>query len=288
MRVDLGLAHDFDDDDDDDAGGISAFDRSETLGDEGVEASEACPAAPGEGNRCSRAGNIEMRPLGPEILGSTVDALCRMLVPGDFSSLSDAAAVAKAGPRRHHLVLRLCGKVLASLAPPPSTSPDQDFGNPNVNMNAHVNLRQSAATAATGALPTIDEQRRTGGMEEGDGRGNLALDDPEAKGSASFARREAAAASDGMALRKASGQRETVLRRIGEAHSAAAAMVLRGLGGAEGASCVVVFEEEVRWKWRQVGGCSEASMICYCERSKHKTTTCKFALLYLSEVPVDQ
>ena len=99
------------------------FSSSETLGEEGVEASEACPTAPGEGNRCSRAENVEMRPLGPELLGSTVDALCRMLAPGDFTSFSDAAAVAKARPRRHHLVLRLYGKVLASLArllrPPP-------------------------------------------------------------------------------------------------------------------------------------------------------------------------
>ena len=67
-------------------------------------------------DRCSRAGNVYMRPLGPEILGSTMDALCRMLAPGDFPSFSDAVAVAKASPRRHHLVLRLCGKVLASLA----------------------------------------------------------------------------------------------------------------------------------------------------------------------------
>ena len=117
-----------------------------------------------------------MRPIDPEILGSNVDALCRILAPGDFSSISDAAAVAKASPRRHHLVLRFCGKVLASLAPPPSTSPDQDFGNLNVTMNDHVTIRQSAATAATEALPTIDEQRCTGGMEEGDIRRNLALD----------------------------------------------------------------------------------------------------------------
>ena len=222
-----------------------------------------------------------------DILGSIVDALCRMLAPGDFSSFSDAAPVSKASPRRHHLVLRRCGKVLASLAPPPSTSSDQDFGNLNVTMNAHVNMRQSAATAATRALPTIDEQRCTGGMEEGDKRRKLALDDPEAKGSASFARREAAVVSDRRALRKASGQRETVLRRIDEAHSAVAAMVLRGLGGAEGASCVVVFEEEVRWRWRQKEGCSEASMI-YCKRNKHETILAKFTLLYLPEVPVDQ
>ena len=154
-------------------------------------------------------------------------------------------------------------------------------------MNAHVNIRQSAATAATRALPTIDEQRCTGGMEEGDMKRNLALDDPEAKGSASFARREAAVVSDGRELRKVSGQRETVLRRIDEAHSAAAAMVLRGLGGAEGASCVFVFEEEVMWRWRQIGGCSEASMIYY-KRSKHKAILGKFTLLYLPEVPVDQ
>ena len=217
----------------------------------------------------------------------TVDALCRMLAPDDFSSISDAAAVAEASSRRHHLVLRLCGKVLASLVPPPSTSPDQDFGKLNVTMNAHVDLRQSAATVATEALPTIDEQRCTGGMEEGYMRRNLALDDPELKGSTSFARREAAAASNGRALRKANGQRETVSRRIDEAHSAAA-MVLRGLGGAEGALCVVIFEGEVGWRWRQIEGYSEASMIGYCERSKHKTILGKFTLIYLPEVPVDQ
>ena len=155
-------------------------------------------------------------------------------------------------------------------------------------MNANVNLRQLAATAATGALPTTDEERCTGGMEEGGVRRNLALDDPEAKDSASFARREAAAASDGRALRKASGQRETVLRRIDESQSMAAATVLRGLGGAEGASCVVVFEQGVRWRWRQIEGCSKASTICYCERSKHKTILVIFTLLYLPEVPVDQ
>ena len=155
-------------------------------------------------------------------------------------------------------------------------------------MNANVNLRQLAATAATGALPTTDEERCTGGMEEGGVRRNLALDDPEAKDSASFARREAAAASDGRALRKASGQRETVLRRIDESQSVAAATVLRGLGGAEGASCVVVFEQGVRWRWRQIEGCSKASTICYCERSKHKTILGIFTLLYLPEVPVDQ
>ena len=241
-----------------------------------------------DGNRCSRAGNVEIRPLGPEILGSTVDALCRMLLaPGHFSSFSDAAAVAKTSPQRQHLVLRLCGKVLASLAPPPSTSPDQDFGTLNATMDAHVNLRQSAGTAATGALPTIDEQRCTGGMEEGDMRRNLALDDLEGKYSASFARRETAAGSGG-ALRKASGQRGTVLKRIDETHSATAATALRGLGGAEGASCVVVFEKEVRWRWRKMEGCSEASMICYCERSKHKTTLGKLTLNYLPEVLVDQ
>ena len=65
-------------------------------------------------------------------------------------------------------------------------------------------------------------------------------------------------------------------------------MVLRELGGAEGALCVVVFEEEVRWRWRQIEGYSEASMICYCERSKHKTILGKFTLIYLPEVPVDQ
>ena len=158
-----------------------------------------------------------------------------------------------------------------------------------MTMNANVNLKQSAATAATGALPTIDEQRCAGGMEEGGMKRNLALGDPEAKDSASFARREAAAASDERALRKASGQRETVLRlrRIDEAHSAAAATVMRGLGGEEAALCVVVFEEEVRWRWRQIDTCIEASIICYCERRKHKTTLGKLTLLYLPEAPVD-
>ena len=118
-------------------------------------------------------------------------------------------------------------------------------------------------------------------------RRKLALDDPEAKGSASFARREAAVVSDRRALRKASGQRETVLKRIDEAHLAAAAKVLRGLGGEEGASRVVVFEEGVRWRWNQIEGWSESSMI-YCKRSKHETILGKFTLLYLPEVPVDQ
>lgn len=155
-------------------------------------------------------------PLRPEILESTVDALCHMLTPGDLSPSHDLTVSATGsesgaaasydrsrprpvgGPRRHHLVIRLCGKVLESLAPPPPPSSSS--------------LDDVSSSKAS-------ERESIGGRAE----------------------------EKGFAERKASELRARVLRQIGKAHSAAAALVLTGVGETESACCIVVFEEEVKY-----------------------------------------
>lgn len=221
-------------------------------------------------------------------------------------------------PRRHHLVLRLCGKVLASLAPSapratladggqrplaadklssgwamgavmePVEEGDEEEAVPAAACTAADPVVPAAAAApspvAIGdafdertSLPLIprsspakpeaapasdsdsvtdsivdqerreeyDEERSGTVADEGHARCVLDTGDPECvvngEGEATVALGEGAESRG----REGGGRRETVLRRIGDAHAAAAAAVLEGMGDAEGAS-IVAFEEEVR------------------------------------------
>lgn len=157
-------------------------------------------------------------------------------------------------PRRHHLVLRLCGKVLASLAPPqpPPPTADSSFspaggvggggGSGGVG-NAAVPQREGeqepSAEGSHGEVLAGGGEGAGGkvcvhsGSEGVSGREEVGVEEAERLYSG-----EAGAGAGG-------GRRDAVLRRIGAAHSAAAEVVLRGMGDAESAS-IVAFEEEVR------------------------------------------
>ncbi|CAM9765911.1 unnamed protein product [Ectocarpus sp. 4 AP-2014] len=147
-------------------------------------------------------------------------------------------------PRRHHLVLRLCGKVLASLAPPPpppSPSSGGADGDP-----------ATATPSPRGEVPPLPEPgtpSASGDTEDAAGTAagmpvNSVADGGE--GGSALARREEGGAGGG------GGRRDAMLRRIGDAHAAAAAAVLRGMGAAEGAA-IVAFEEEIREWSKRVG-----------------------------------
>lgn len=235
MRDDLGLSQNSAEGG---AGGPPVFDDGTST--EGFEDGDAYSSSPGIEDDFSHheedaLSSAAREPLCPEILESTVDALCHMLTPGDPSpsrdvtsstTVSESGAATSydcsrprpvAGPRRHHLVIRLCGKVLESLAPPPlPSSPSLAGANDDIST-----LKASNRESIEGA------SGRAGSAEEKE-----------------------------VAERKASELRATVLRQIGKAHSAAAALVLTGVGETEGASCIVVFEEEVKCSvvWKVVLG----------------------------------
>lgn len=252
-----------------------------------------------------------MRPLDPEILEVAVDALCFLLAPGGApssgTSVVKAKAVAAGGgavkrrghrasvppisslsfvppvaarPRRHHLVLRLCGKVLASLAPrasvaaatvaPPwpatdavvhpaaavstkSDVPETQGGSAGVVADAVVGSRPSA-TAAIGVSAAASRIQENGAVSAGVlSRPSLSDQGPPGpvtatrmgkKDDADGAKDHGRVSNDAKDS-EINCRRETVLRRIGDAHAAAAEAVLNGMGDAEGAS-IVAFEEEVR------------------------------------------
>lgn len=224
-------------------------------------------------------------------------------------------------PRRHHLVLRLCGKVLASLAPSapretladggrrplaadglPSGWPmgavmepveegDEDEAMPAAACTAADPVVPAAASPASTPAPAaigdafddqtslpliprssqakpeaapasdsdsatdsiVDQERREEYDEErsrtiaDDGRARCVLDTGHPECVISGEVEATGALGEGAESRggEGGGRRETVLRRIGDAHAAAAAAVLEGMGDAEGAS-IVAFEEEVR------------------------------------------
>lgn len=179
---------------------------------EGFEGGDAYSSSPGMEDDFSHhqedaLSSAAREPLRHEILESTVDALCHMLTPGDPSPSDDLTVSAPGsdssrprpvgGPRRHHLVIRLCGKVLESLAPPPPPS--------------------SSSLDDVSSSKTSERESIGGRVEE-----------------------------KGVTERKASELRARVLRQIGKAHSAAAVLVSTGVGETECASCIVVFEEEVK------------------------------------------
>lgn len=145
-------------------------------------------------------------------------------------------------PRRHHLVLRLCGKVLASLAPPPPPPPPSSGGADGHPATATPSPRGEVPPVPEPGTPsapgdTKDAAGTTAGMPVNSGADG-------GEGGSAVARREEGGTGGG------GGRRDAMLRRIGDAHAAAAAAVLRGMGAAEGAA-IVAFEEEVRQSDRE-------------------------------------
>ncbi|CBJ32244.1 conserved unknown protein [Ectocarpus siliculosus] len=131
-------------------------------------------------------------------------------------------------PRRHHLVLRLCGKVLASLAPPPPPAPPSSGGADGDPATVTPSPR-----GETPPVPEPGTPSASGGTEDAAGTAagmpvNSAADGEE--GASAVVRREEGGTGGG------GGRRDAMLKRIGEAHAAAAAAVLRGMGAAEGAA----------------------------------------------------
>lgn len=178
-------------------------------------------------------------------------------------------------PRRHHLVLRLCGKVLASLARPSAAADDDDDddrgGSPAlVGGDGEAETgggADSLPSASQGQQAQLAENRHTdespittaaAAMQTGP---TVAGHDPEIKATGSCdvgtaradqivaaAGREGGEAAAGAEQRRSGSERrrrDTVLRRVGEALATAAEAVLSRMGDAEGAS-IVAFEEEVR------------------------------------------
>ncbi|CAN0492748.1 unnamed protein product [Ectocarpus sp. 12 AP-2014] len=148
-------------------------------------------------------------------------------------------------PRRHHLVLRLCGKVLASLAPPPPPPPPSSGGADGDPATATPSPR--------GEMPPLPEPGTPSAFGDAEDAAGTAAGMPASSGAdggeggSVVARTEEGGTGGG-----GGGRRDAMLRRIGDAHAAAAAAVLRGMGAAEGAA-IVAFEEEIREWSKRVG-----------------------------------
>eukprot|EP00903_Cladosiphon_okamuranus_P012477 g11683.t1 len=178
---------------------------------------EAVPSA------ATKAEQESMRPLGMEILDAAVDALCCMLAPSAAAQTTETEARTTA----------IAAQSADRRAPAGSGA-----GTPGVS-----GTRGSKTAGST--FEKGQDVPKKAGAEGGGVPGSLG---GQGQGE------EASGGAEGSDGGTGGGQRrrDTVLRRIGDAHAAAAAAVLRGMGEAEAVS-IVAFEEEIREWSKRVG-----------------------------------